>query len=41
METLLESDSEEQVRVGESQEEEEDDDRELSNLHVSAPQELL
>ncbi|XP_032360404.1 dynein regulatory complex subunit 7 [Etheostoma spectabile] len=44
METLLESDGEEQVRDGE-QEEVDNDDRELnetlSNLHVSAPQDLL
>ncbi|XP_034717469.1 dynein regulatory complex subunit 7-like [Etheostoma cragini] len=43
METLLESDREEQVRDGEQ--EEVDDDRELnetlSNLHVSAPRELF
>lgn len=50
METVLESDSEEQVRHGETreEEEEEEDDRKLteldgtlSNFHVSAPQERL
>lgn len=47
METVLESESEEQVRHGETQEEEEDDreltelDGTLSNFHVSAPQEHL
>ncbi|XP_071314856.1 dynein regulatory complex subunit 7 isoform X2 [Trachinotus anak] len=42
METVLESDGEEQLRSGVTQEEEEEDDRELeealSNIHVSAPQ---
>ncbi|XP_040009242.1 dynein regulatory complex subunit 7 [Xiphias gladius] len=45
METVLEYDSEEQLRRGDTQEEEEEDARELegalSNFHVSAPQQHL